>query len=182
MIQDQLKKGKTPTSLLALQQIADFMTTSMPSMYPAAPQGGMAALNMSKQINRRIVGKNLTSALSAVTMSNILYANNFPIWVFKFTFSSLFSLLTYFNGDVYHRLWIFHFFVPGLGMVTPVNDLRGSDSTSYDKGEKTLRCKLAAFYRLADLFNWSELIYNHLTVRRRVFFLWKIIVFAHNVV
>ncbi|KAM6902858.1 alpha-adducin isoform 9-T9 [Xenentodon cancila] len=99
MIQDQLKKGKTPTSLLALQQIADFMTTSMPSIYPAAPQGGMAALNMS------------------------------------------------------------------LGMVTPVNDLRGSDSISYDKGEKLLRCKLAAFYRLADLFGWSELIYNHLTVR-----------------
>ena len=48
MIQDQLKKGKTPTSLLALQQIADFMTTSVPTMYPAAPQGGMAALNMSK--------------------------------------------------------------------------------------------------------------------------------------
>ncbi|XP_037548139.1 alpha-adducin isoform X4 [Nematolebias whitei] len=99
MIQDQLKKGKTPTSLLALQQIADFMTTSMPSMYPAAPQGGMAALNMS------------------------------------------------------------------LGMVTPVNDLRGSDSISYEKGEKLLRCKLAAFYRLADLFGWSELIYNHITVR-----------------
>ncbi|XP_023816721.1 alpha-adducin isoform X18 [Oryzias latipes] len=99
MIQDQLKKGKTPTSLLALQQIADFMTTSMPSMYPAAPQGGMAALNMS------------------------------------------------------------------LGMVTPVNDLRGSDSISCEKGEKLLRCKLAAFYRLADLFGWSELIYNHLTVR-----------------
>uniref|UniRef100_A0A8C4YZY7 Class II aldolase/adducin N-terminal domain-containing protein n=1 Tax=Gadus morhua TaxID=8049 RepID=A0A8C4YZY7_GADMO len=99
MIQDQMKTGKTPTSLLALQQIADFMTTSMPSMYPAAPQGGMAALNMS------------------------------------------------------------------LGMVTPVNDLRGSDSISYDKGEKLLRCKLAAFYRLTDLFNWSQLIYNHLTVR-----------------
>ncbi|XP_051906393.1 alpha-adducin isoform X17 [Hippocampus zosterae] len=99
MIQDQLKKGKTPTSLLALQQIADFMTTSMPSMCPAAPQGGMAALSMS------------------------------------------------------------------LGMVTPVNDLRGSDSISYDKGEKLLRCKLAAFYRLTDLFGWSQLIYNHLTVR-----------------
>lgn len=55
MIQDQLKKGKTPTSLLALQQIADFMTTSMPSMYPAAPQGGMAALNMSKQIENECV-------------------------------------------------------------------------------------------------------------------------------
>ncbi|XP_071009516.1 alpha-adducin-like isoform X11 [Oncorhynchus clarkii lewisi] len=99
MINDQLKRGKTPTSLLALQQIADFMTTSIPTMYPAAPQGGMAALNMS------------------------------------------------------------------LGMVTPVNDLRGSDSISYEKGEKLLRCKLAAFYRLTDLFGWSQLIYNHLTVR-----------------
>ncbi|XP_029513076.1 alpha-adducin-like isoform X5 [Oncorhynchus nerka] len=99
MIHDQLKRGKTPTSLLALQQIADFMTTTIPTMYPAAPQGGMAALNMS------------------------------------------------------------------LGMVTPVNDLRGSDSISYEKGEKLLRCKLAAFYRLTDLFGWSQLIYNHLTVR-----------------
>ena len=58
-----------------------------------------------------------------------------------------------------------HVFLSGLGMVTPVNDLRGSDSISYDKGEKLLRCKLAAFYRLADLFGWSQLIYNHLTVR-----------------
>ncbi|XP_052392712.1 alpha-adducin isoform X2 [Carassius gibelio] len=99
LIQDQMKKGKTPTSLLALQQIADFMSTSAPPMYPAAPQGGMAALNMS------------------------------------------------------------------LGMVTPVNDLRGSDSIAYEKGEKLLRCKLAAFYRLTDLFSWSQLIYNHLTVR-----------------
>ncbi|XP_072262630.1 alpha-adducin isoform X10 [Pyxicephalus adspersus] len=99
MIQDQLKKGKNPTGLLALQQIADFMTTSVPSVYPSAPQGGMAALNLS------------------------------------------------------------------LGMVTPVNDLRGSDSIAYEKGEKLLRCKLAAFYRLADLFGWSQLIYNHITVR-----------------
>uniref|UniRef100_A0A665U8J0 Alpha-adducin n=1 Tax=Echeneis naucrates TaxID=173247 RepID=A0A665U8J0_ECHNA len=60
---------------------------------------------------------------------------------------------------------LFHLLISGLGMVTPVNDLRGSDSISYDKGEKLLRCKLAAFYRLADLFGWSELIYNHLTVR-----------------
>ncbi|XP_048450075.1 alpha-adducin [Rhincodon typus] len=99
MIQEQLKKGKNPTSLLALQQIADFMTTNVPSMYPAAPQGGMAALNMS------------------------------------------------------------------LGMVTPVNDLRGSESVAYEKGEKLLRCKLAAFHRLADLFGWSQLIYNHITAR-----------------
>ncbi|XP_063086443.1 alpha-adducin isoform X2 [Cavia porcellus] len=99
MIQEQFKKGKNPTGLLALQQIADFMTANVPSVYPAAPQGGMAALNMS------------------------------------------------------------------LGMVTPVNDLRGSDSIAYDKGEKLLRCKLAAFYRLADLFGWSQLIYNHITTR-----------------
>ena len=56
-------------------------------------------------------------------------------------------------------------------MVTPVNDLRGSDSISYDKGEKLLRCKLAAFYRLTDLFGWSQLIYNHLTVRYISFFI-----------
>ncbi|XP_078250231.1 alpha-adducin isoform X6 [Pogona vitticeps] len=99
MIQEQFKKGKNPTGLLALQQIADFMTANVPNVYPAAPQGGMAALNMS------------------------------------------------------------------LGMVTPVNDLRGSDSIAYEKGEKLLRCKLAAFYRLADLFGWSQLIYNHITVR-----------------
>ncbi|XP_008566037.1 PREDICTED: alpha-adducin, partial [Galeopterus variegatus] len=99
MIQEQFKKGKNPTGLLALQQIADFMTTNVPNVYPAGPQGGMAALNMS------------------------------------------------------------------LGMVTPVNDLRGSDSIAYDKGEKLLRCKLAAFYRLADLFGWSQLIYNHITTR-----------------
>ncbi|XP_065692994.1 alpha-adducin isoform X9 [Patagioenas fasciata] len=99
MIQEQFKKGKNPTGLLALQQIADFMTTNVPNVYPAAPQGGMAALNMS------------------------------------------------------------------LGMVTPVNDLRGSDSIAYEKGEKLLRCKLAAFYRLADLFGWSQLIYNHITAR-----------------
>ncbi|XP_078534684.1 alpha-adducin isoform X6 [Lissotriton helveticus] len=99
MIQDQFKKGKNPAGLLALQQIADFMTTNVPNVYPATPQGGMASINMS------------------------------------------------------------------LGMVTPVNDLRGSDSIAYEKGEKLLRCKLAAFYRLADLFGWSQLIYNHITAR-----------------
>uniref|UniRef100_A0A8C3MXA4 Uncharacterized protein n=1 Tax=Geospiza parvula TaxID=87175 RepID=A0A8C3MXA4_GEOPR len=86
MIQEQFKKGKNPTGLLALQQIADFMTMHVPNVYPAAPQGGMAALNMS------------------------------------------------------------------LGMVTPVNDLRGSDSIAYEKGKKLLRCKLAAFYRLQEHF------------------------------
>lgn len=70
-----------------------------------------------------------------------------------------------FLSELFISLCLFHLSLSGLGMVTPVNDLRGSDSISYDKGEKLLRCKLAAFYRLADLFGWSELIYNHLTVR-----------------
>nr|XP_023657896.1 alpha-adducin-like isoform X3 [Paramormyrops kingsleyae] len=99
LIQDQLNKGKDATNLLALQQMADFLTTSMPTVYPMIPRGGMATINMS------------------------------------------------------------------LGMVIPVNDLRGSASVAYEKGEKLMRSKLAALYRLADLFGWSQLIYNHLTVR-----------------
>jgi hypothetical protein len=35
---------------------------------------------------------------------------------------------------------------------------------AYAKGEKLLRCKLAAVYRLVDLFGWSQGIYNHITV------------------
>jgi len=47
----------------------------------------------------------------------------------------------------------------------PINDIRGVDSMSYAKGEKTARCKLAALYRIIDLFGWSENIYNHVTLR-----------------
>ncbi|RWS11857.1 Protein hu-li tai shao-like protein [Dinothrombium tinctorium] len=48
---------------------------------------------------------------------------------------------------------------------TPVNDIRGVDAFRYAKGEKLLRCKLAAVYRLVDLYGWSEGIYNHISVR-----------------
>ena len=34
----------------------------------------------------------------------------------------------------------------------------------YSKGEKVLRCKLAAVYRLIDLYGWTQGIYNHVTV------------------
>ena len=34
----------------------------------------------------------------------------------------------------------------------------------YAKGEKVLRCKLAAVYRLIDLYGWTQGIYNHVTV------------------
>jgi adducin len=46
----------------------------------------------------------------------------------------------------------------------PVNDIRGIDAFRYAKGEKLLRCKLAAVYRLVELYGWAEGIYNHITV------------------
>ncbi|XP_035674820.1 alpha-adducin-like isoform X1 [Branchiostoma floridae] len=51
------------------------------------------------------------------------------------------------------------------GIVIPINDLRGVDAMSYSKGEKLLRCKLASLYRLVDMHGWTNLIYNHITVR-----------------
>lgn len=47
----------------------------------------------------------------------------------------------------------------------PINDIRGVDAFRYVKGEKNLRCKVAAVYRLVDMYGWSEGIYNHITVR-----------------
>ncbi|XP_064418925.1 gamma-adducin isoform X1 [Latimeria chalumnae] len=52
-----------------------------------------------------------------------------------------------------------------LGMVTPINDLHGLESTSYVKGEKLTRCKLASLYRLVDLFGWAHLANSYITVR-----------------
>jgi len=47
----------------------------------------------------------------------------------------------------------------------PINDIRGLEGMSYTKQEKLLRCKLAAVYRLIDLYGWTQNIYNHVTVR-----------------
>ncbi|KAM9618292.1 gamma-adducin isoform 2-T9 [Trichechus inunguis] len=52
-----------------------------------------------------------------------------------------------------------------LGMVTPINDLPGTDASSYVKGEKLTRCKLASLYRLADLFGWAHLANTYISVR-----------------
>lgn len=52
----------------------------------------------------------------------------------------------------------------------PINDIRGIDGFRYAKGEKLLRCKLAAVYRLVDLYGWSEGIYNHITVIHSAFY------------
>uniref|UniRef100_A0A8C8RJ20 Adducin 3 n=1 Tax=Pelusios castaneus TaxID=367368 RepID=A0A8C8RJ20_9SAUR len=52
-----------------------------------------------------------------------------------------------------------------LGMVTAINDLPGIDTSSFVKGEKLTRCKLASLYRLADLFGWAHLANSYITVR-----------------
>ncbi|GBP55270.1 Protein hu-li tai shao [Eumeta japonica] len=44
----------------------------------------------------------------------------------------------------------------GPSCVLPINDIRGIEGYGYEKGEKILRCKLAAVYRLVDLFGWSQ--------------------------
>ncbi|XP_053623075.1 protein hu-li tai shao isoform X3 [Plodia interpunctella] len=44
----------------------------------------------------------------------------------------------------------------GPSCVLPINDIRGIEGVGYEKGEKILRCKLAAVYRLVDLFGWSQ--------------------------
>lgn len=44
----------------------------------------------------------------------------------------------------------------GSNCVIPINDIRGIDSMGYEKGEKILRCKLAATFRLLDSFGFSS--------------------------
>ncbi|XP_032921888.1 gamma-adducin isoform X1 [Catharus ustulatus] len=91
LIQEQMKKGNNPTGLLALQQIAEYITAS--------------------------------------------------------TFTGFSS------SSLSH------------GMITPINDLPGVDTSSFVKGEKLTRCKLASLYRLADLFGWAHLPNTYITVR-----------------
>ncbi|XP_036796118.1 gamma-adducin-like isoform X6 [Oncorhynchus mykiss] len=52
-----------------------------------------------------------------------------------------------------------------LGMVTPINDMYGVESTTLVKGEKQTRCKLASLYRLVDLFSWAHFASSYITVR-----------------
>jgi len=53
----------------------------------------------------------------------------------------------------------------GQQCVIPINDIRGMESFNFVKGEKLLRCKLAAVYRLIDIHGWTQGIYNHITAR-----------------
>ncbi|NWR89835.1 ADDG protein, partial [Furnarius figulus] len=91
LIQEQMKKGNNPTGLLALQQIAEYITAST------------------------------FTGFSSTSLSH--------------------------------------------GMITPINDLPGIDTSSFVKGEKLTRCKLASLYRLADLFGWAHLPNAYISVR-----------------
>jgi len=51
------------------------------------------------------------------------------------------------------------------GGTIPINDIRGLEGMAYTKQEKLTRCKLAAVYRLIDMYGWTQGIYNHVTVR-----------------
>ncbi|KAG5855316.1 hypothetical protein ANANG_G00047820 [Anguilla anguilla] len=52
-----------------------------------------------------------------------------------------------------------------LGMVTPINDMYGTEPSTMVKGEKQTRCKLASLYRLVDMFSWAHLASSYITVR-----------------
>jgi hypothetical protein len=54
-------------------------------------------------------------------------------------------------------------------MVTPINDIHGADTSSYVKGEKLTRCKLASLYRIADLFGWAHLANTYISVSSLAF-------------
>lgn len=47
----------------------------------------------------------------------------------------------------------------------PINDIRGIESMGYAKGEKILRCKLAATFRLIDLHGWTQGMQGLVTAR-----------------
>ncbi|XP_043288964.1 protein hu-li tai shao isoform X8 [Venturia canescens] len=49
--------------------------------------------------------------------------------------------------------------------VVPINDIRGVESMGYAKGEKILRCKLAAVFRLLDLYGWTQGVGGQITAR-----------------
>ena len=49
-------------------------------------------------------------------------------------------------------------------MVIPIDDIGDVEPPGYVPGEKELRCKLAALYRLMDHFGWTQAVFNHITV------------------
>lgn len=53
----------------------------------------------------------------------------------------------------------------GSSCVIPINDIRGVEAMGYEKGEKILRCKLAATFRLLEFYGYSAGIQSTVTAR-----------------
>ncbi|KAF5306067.1 hypothetical protein FQA39_LY09045 [Lamprigera yunnana] len=49
--------------------------------------------------------------------------------------------------------------------VVPINDIKGVEAMGYAKGEKIVRCKLAAVLRLIDLYGWAQGVNSQITAR-----------------
>lgn len=47
----------------------------------------------------------------------------------------------------------------------PINDIRGGELSGYQPGEKQLRCKLAAVFRLLDLYGWTQGVSGQISAR-----------------
>ena len=46
-----------------------------------------------------------------------------------------------------------------------VKIMNNSRPSEYSASEWEMRCKLAMAYRIADYYNWKQLIFNHITVK-----------------
>ena len=56
----------------------------------------------------------------------------------------------------------------------PIADIRGVDSMNYTKGEKLLRCKVAASFRLMDMFGWAAGLNSNISVS---FYMYYILIY-----
>ena len=52
-------------------------------------------------------------------------------------------------------------------IIFPINDIPAD--SKYSEAEIDTRKKLAAIYRLVDYFKWTQIIYNHITVKIQSF-------------
>uniref|UniRef100_A0A8D2QSG2 Adducin 2 n=1 Tax=Zosterops lateralis melanops TaxID=1220523 RepID=A0A8D2QSG2_ZOSLA len=55
--------------------------------------------------------------------------------------------------------------LPTSPMVTPINDLHGTEGPALAKGERLMRCKVGSIHRLLDLYGWAQLGHAAVTLR-----------------
>lgn len=65
---------------------------------------------------------------------------------------------------LHNELTLLTFAILCEGTVIPIADTHDADGANYLDGEKSLRSKVAAVYRLVDLFNWTRGFNSLITV------------------